>query len=150
MPPLQHCCFAIAAVLALSGAVLSPDVGAQTTTHTPLPTAISWDCWLAISDPVSIRCIAAREGQPAPDQESDPLETVLLDHVHTLLHSGRVMEIEGVVLKNLQVLQTGSIWTIRIWNQPDEVSWLEDRPAILVRAVLCPRGVACNVLIARP
>lgn len=136
------------AILA-TGALLSPLLDAQTTVD-PRPNSLSWDCWLATSEPVSIRCIEAREGRPAANPETDPLEAILLDHVHTLLHSGRTVEIEGIVVSNIEVFRNGSIWTIRIWSLPHELSWVEDRPATLVRRALCPAGVSCNVLIVRP
>ncbi len=139
----------IGAVLGLASATLSPASVAQSNAN-PSQNSLSWDCWLATSEPVSIRCIAAREGRPTPDPEADARETLLLDHVHTLLHSGRAVEIEGVLVSNLEVFQNGSIWTIRIWSLPHELSWLEDRPATLVRRALCPAGIACNVLIVRP
>lgn len=148
MPRLRPFRLVTVAALAFSGALACPGVHAQTAGE--LPDGLSWDCWLATSDPVSIRCLAAREGQPAADPLTDPMERLLLDHVHTLLHSGRTVEIEGILVRNLDVFQNGSIWTIRIWSVPYEASWLEDRPATLVRKTLCPPGITCNVLIVRP
>jgi hypothetical protein len=111
---------------------------------------VSWDCWLSLSQVISIRCIAAREGIPPADPARDNMETVLLDHIHALIHSGHPVDIDGVVSRNLEVFHEGSIWTIRVWNIPYDSSWAEDRPARLVRAVLCPAGVTCNVLVVRP
>jgi hypothetical protein len=111
---------------------------------------VSWDCWLSLPQVISIRCIAAREGMPPADPARDDMETVLLDHIHTLIHSGHPVDIDGVVSKNIEVFHEGSIWTIRVWNIPYDSSWAEDRPARLVRAVLCPAGVTCNVLVVRP
>lgn len=138
----------IVAAVAFSGVLACPCVKAQSAGG--VANSLSWDCWLATSDPVSIRCMAAREEQPAADPLSDSMETLLLDHVHALLHSGRTVEIEGILVRNLEVFQNGSIWTIRIWSVPHEISWLEDRPATLVRKTLCPPGIPCKVLIVRP
>jgi hypothetical protein len=116
----------------------------------PTPGAkLAWDCWVSSGSVVSIRCIAAREGMEPADPALDTSETVLLDHVHNLIHSGRGIEVDGVVLANIDVFRRGSIWTIRVWNYPVESSWIEDRPARLVRAALCPSGTACEVFVSR-
>lgn len=133
---------------AAAATAAAPTAYAQTSEPPPL-TTLSWDCWVSTAQNIAIRCIAAREGMPPPDQTQDPLEAALLGHVHNLIHSGRSTEIDGVVLSNIQVLKDGSVWTIHVWNHPYDSSWLEDRPARLVRATLCPAGYTCNVLIAR-
>lgn len=110
---------------------------------------LSWDCWISSGQVLSIRCIAAREGIEPADPALDPWEAVLLDHVHNLIHSGKGIEIDGVVLANVDILRQGSIWTIRLGNYPLESSWIEDRPARIVRAALCPPGTACEVFVSR-
>jgi hypothetical protein len=111
----------------------------------PVPGATrSWDCWISAGPVVSIRCIAAREGMEPPDPALGSGEAVLLDHIHNLIHSGKGIEIDGVVLANIEVFREGSIW-----NYPLESSWLEDRPARVVRAALCPPGTPCQVFVSR-
>lgn len=134
--------------LALTAAVLlALSAGARAQTS---PSAVSWDCWVSLSEAIAIRCIAAREGIPPADPALDDMQTVLLDHIHTLIHAGSTVAIDGIVANNLEVFKDGSIWTIRIWNIPYDSSWAEDRPTRLVRAVLCPRDVACKVMVTRP
>ncbi len=135
--------------LALAASLLAAAPAARAQTGDPPPPTLSWDCWLSTAQTIAIRCLRAREGL-APDPAQDPQEAALLDHVHELIHSGRIREIDGVVLSNIQILRDGSIWTIHVWNLPYDSSWLEDRPANLVRITLCPAGYACNVLLNRP
>ena len=116
----------------------------------PVPaTRLSWDCWVSSGQVVSIRCIAAREGMEPADPALDSTEAVILDHVHNLIHRGKGIEIDGVVLANIDIFRQGSIWTIRLWNYPLESSWIEDRPARIVRAALCPAGATCEVFVSR-
>jgi len=137
--------------LAVAAAVLAAAPFARAQTTEPPPAAmLSWDCWVSAAQTIAIRCITARESTPPPDPTQDLREAALLDHVHNLIHSGRSGEIDGVILANLQVLKDGSVWTIHVWNQPYDSSWLEDRPAGLVRATLCPAGYSCSVLVTRP
>lgn len=133
----------------MAAALLAAAPAARAQTTDPPPPTLDWDCWVSTAQTVAIRCIRAQEGL-APDPAQDPLETALLDRVHDLIHSGRTTEIDGVVLANIQVLKDGSIWTIHVWNQPYDSSWLEDRPARLVRATLCLAGYVCNVVLNRP
>lgn len=118
-------------------------------TQTPQPGVLDWDCWVSTTAPVAIRCIVARETLAAGAGE-DALQAALLEHVHSLIHERRTQEIDGVLLPNLQVLSEGSVWSVFIWNQPFDASWLEDRPRQVVRIALCPAGYRCNVFLERP
>jgi hypothetical protein len=118
--------------------------------QTPAPPAkLAWDCWISPVKEVTIRCIAAREGNEPADPALDSAEAVVLDHVHNLIHRGKGVEIDGVVLANIDVFRQGSVWNIRLWNYPLEASWAEDRPAKIVRAALCPAGTTCEVFVSR-
>lgn len=136
-------------LLALVGAASASWLGAALA-QTPVPTTkLAWDCWISSGKVVNIRCIAAREGMEPADPALDSGEPVVLDHVHNLIHNGKGIEIDGVVLANIDVFRKGSIWNIRLWNYPHEASWIEDRPARIVRAALCPAGTACEVFVSR-
>lgn len=140
-------CHGIWWLLAVAGAGCWPFAALG---QTPAPvTKLAWDCWIAMGKVVSIRCIGAREGMEPADPALDSREAVVLDHVHNLIHNGKGIEIDGVVLANIDVVRQGSIWNIRLWNYPHESSWIEDRPARIVRAALCPAGTACEVFVSR-
>jgi len=110
---------------------------------------LDWDCWVSTTEPIAIRCIVARETRVSGTDE-DELQAALLEHIHSLIHARRTQEIDGVLLSNLQVLGEESVWSIFIWNQPFDTSWLEDRPRNVVRIALCPPDYACNVFLERP
>lgn len=133
----------LAAVSMAAATLVYPQAGAVA------PGTLDWDCWVSTTEPVAIRCIVARETR-ASGADEDELEAALLEHVHSLIHSRRTQEIDGVLLSNLQVLGEGSVWSIFIWNQPFDTSWREDRPKNVVRIALCPPDYACNVFLERP
>lgn len=117
-------------------------------THTP-ETVAAWDCWIAIDDPVRIRCIADRDsleraGAEDPAQE---LETVLLDAIHDAIHRGELRDIDQLLRDNPAVLRPGSVWTVYLYTLPTRESWLEGRPATLIRAVLCQNDRSCRVFL---
>lgn len=110
---------------------------------------LDWDCWVSTSQPIAIRCIAAREAR-ALGADEDEVQAALLDEIHSLIHRRRAREIDSVLLSNLQVLKEGSVWSIFVWNEPFDASWREDRPREVVRLALCPADSACNVFLERP
>lgn len=136
-------------LLAIAGAACAWSVGTAPA-QTPAPaTKLAWDCWVSSGNTVSIRCIAAREGMEPADPALDSAEAVVLDHVHNLIHNGKGIEVDGVVLANIDVFRQGAVWNIRLYNYPLDASWIEDRPARIVRAALCPAGATCEVFVSR-
>lgn len=137
-------CRALLAAVSIAAAVL-----AYSQVQTVSSGTLDWDCWVSTTEPIAIRCIVARETL-APGADEGELEAALLDHIHSLIHARRTQEIDDVLLSNLPALREESVWSISIWNQPFDSSWLEDRPRHIVRAALCPSGYTCNVLLERP
>lgn len=124
----------------------SPETQAQTASETKV---LAWDCWIGAEGTVKIRCIRCRDKLPPSDLDDD-LESVLLEHIHGRIHSGQTSELDRFVQQNAQVFRETSLWTILIYSLPYDSSWLEQRPQRLVKAVLCPQGYECPVLLRRP
>lgn len=117
--------------------------------------SIYWDCWIEDNnvDPTSINCIRDFDSpvyKPAQGGSKAELEEVLLKHIHEQIHAGNTTEIGKFIRSNVEVFGRNSIWGISIYSEPYETSWDEGRPETLVRALLCPRNVACTVMINRP
>lgn len=110
---------------------------------------LAWDCWIGAEGIVKIRCILCRDKLPPSDLDDD-LESALLEHIHSRIHSGQTSELDRLVQQNAQIFRDTSLWTIFIHSLPYDSSWLEQRPQRLVRAVLCPQGYECPVLLPRP
>lgn len=109
-------------------------------------------CWLGADGAPyfarKIRCIADRELrlEELPDMESP----TLVDLLHRELHFGSAASTEKMFKANIErVRESGEVWTIRIFNEPYESSWAEERPQRLVDSVLCPVGWTCTVLFTR-
>lgn len=124
----------------------APETQAQTAPETKV---LAWDCWIGAEEPVKIRCIRCRDKLPPSDTDDD-LESALLEHIHSRIHSGQTSELDRFVRQNAPVFLDTSIWTIFIHTLPYDSSWQEQRPQRLVRAVLCPQGYECPVLLRRP
>ncbi|MBI2313305.1 MAG: hypothetical protein HYU77_12475 [Betaproteobacteria bacterium] len=123
---------------------------AGTPAQTPETKLLPWDCWVGAEIPVTIRCIQDRDNLLRAEEFTSDLEALLLDHIHSRIHSGDTSELDRFVRDNTRVFREGSIWTIQIHNFPYESSWVEERPQRLVRAVLCPPGYDCPVLLRKP
>lgn len=124
----------------------APETQAQTAPETKV---LAWDCWIGTEETVKIRCIRDRDNLPPSDTDDD-LESALLEHIHSRIHSGQTSELDRFVQQNAHVFRETSIWTIIIHSLPYDSSWLEQRPQRLVRAALCPQGYECPVLLRRP
>lgn len=95
-----------------------------------------------------IRCIADREIrlEEMPDMESPGI----IDILHRELHFGSGVSTEKMFKANIErVRESGEVWNIRIFTDPYDSSWEEQRPQKLVNAVLCPRDLTCAVTFTR-
>lgn len=113
---------------------------------------LAFDCWISSEDAYApihyIACIEDRGDAPAADDALDSPETVVLDTIHRLLHSGTGSELAQYVGANAATLRNGEIRKIRIFTYPSAWSWDDERPQLLVR-LLCPDGYDCPVFFRR-
>jgi hypothetical protein len=117
----------------------------------PVP-GIGMHCWLGVDGAPffarKIRCIADRELrlEELPDMASP----TIIDILHRELHFGSAVSTEKIFKANIErVRESGEVWNIRIFNEPYDASWEEQRPQALVNAVLCPRDTTCTVMFTR-
>jgi len=117
----------------------------------PVP-GVGLHCWLG-SDGApffarKIRCITDRELRL--DELPDLQSPTIVDLLHRELHFGTAVSTERVFKANIErVQESAEVWTIRIFNEPYDSSWEEQRPQRLVNAVLCPAGWNCTVMFTR-
>ncbi len=135
-------------IRALRLAALLGTAFSASATHTP-ETVAAWDCWIATDDPVRIRCIADRDSleRAIAENPAQDLEAVLLDAIHDAIHRGELRDIDRLLRDNPAVLRPGSMWTVYLYTLPTRESWLEGRPATLIRAVLCRNDRSCRVFL---
>lgn len=111
--------------------------------------AAGWDCWVDSGEGGGIRCIADRDVRPRSPGDSsaddDEGAEVLLERVHDSLHRGDPARAGELVRDRAHLLRPGDVWTVRLSAPPTETSWLEGRPARLVRALMCRGTPACPV-----
>lgn len=91
----------------------------------PASAATHWLCGLS-RDGVRLVCLAD------PDELADPLP----------MQTGSVTPV--VVRGTRFPLDPGTVYTVDLWNVPDDVQWLE----LLARATICYRSPGCTVSVA--
>lgn len=116
------------------------------------PAVVGFHCWIGTDGaPLytrRIRCIADRELrlEEMPDLESPNI----VDLLHRELHFGSGVSTEKLFKANVErVRESREVWNIRIFTDPYDSSWEEQRPQQLVNAVLCPRDLTCTVTFTR-
>lgn len=121
------------------------------TSGEPVP-GVGFHCWIGTDGaPLftrRIRCIADRELrlEEMPDMESPNI----IDLLHRELHFGSGVSTEKAFKANIErVREAGEVWNIRIFTDPYDSSWEEQRPQKLVNAVLCPSDTTCAVMFSR-
>lgn len=117
----------------------------------PVP-GVGLHCWLGADGAPffarRIRCIADRELrlEELPDMASP----TIIDILHRELHFGSAVSTEKIFKANIErVRESGEVWNIRIFNEPYDSSWEEQRPQALVNAVLCPVAATCTIMFTR-
>lgn len=141
------------AAIALAGTPPGP-AGARPPLARPAPAAVdAWDCWVDAGDGGGIRCIADRDRPlPLPEEFSgdDEAAEALLELVHDYLHRGRPARASELAREQSHLLRRGDLWIVRLSAPPLDSSWREDRPARLVRSVLCRGLPGCSVSFHHP
>jgi hypothetical protein len=114
------------------------------------PAEVGFDCWIGTEGPpfhlTYIRCISDRE-LPHPELADARLND-FLDRLHREFHDKSGKAAEQMYKANIELVrESRSVWNIRIYSYPYELSWAEGRPQQLVRAVLCPKDIPCTVVL---
>lgn len=133
-------------------AVLFATATAFGQTNTEPAPGVGFHCWIGTDGaPLftrRIRCIADRELrlEEMPDMDSPGI----IDLLHRELHFGSGVSTEKVYKANIErVRESGQVWSIRIFTDPYDTSWEDQRPQKLVDAVLCPTEATCAVMFSR-
>lgn len=133
-------------------AVLFTAVSVLGQTNTDPSPGVGFHCWIGTDGaPLftrRIRCIADRvlRLEEMPDMESPDI----IDLLHRELHFGSGVTTEKVYKANIErVRESGKVWSIRIFTDPYDTSWEDQRPQKLVNAVLCPTEETCTVMFSR-
>jgi hypothetical protein len=112
---------------------------------------MAWDCWVDDSARiVEIRCIHDRDGNVVDEEISREQREILLDHIHRMIHGGNGEGLDSLVAHNWHVLNDDDLWSIVIFSPPYPSSWEEQRPKKLVRSLLCPGSVECEIFMREP
>lgn len=93
------------------------------------------------------------EGQPpqaAPDDPEDELEAEVLDQIYSKILVGDTARLDDLVEKHNGDLRKDSVWAIKIHTLPLDSSWLENRPARIVKSALCRGYSSCSVILREP
>ena len=117
----------------------------------PVP-GVGLHCWLGAEGAPffarTIRCITDRELRL--EEIPDMATPAIIDILHRELHFGSAASAERAFKANIErVRESAEVWNIRIFSEPYDSSWEEQRPQQLVSAVLCPRNTSCTVMFTR-
>lgn len=88
--------------------------------------------------------------QAAPDEPEDEMEAVVLDQIYNKILAGDTARLDDLVEKHNGDLRKDSVWAILIHTLPLDSSWLENRPARIVKSALCRRQPSCPVILREP
>lgn len=88
--------------------------------------------------------------QAAPDEPDDELEAGVLDQIYSKILAGDTARLDDFVERHNGDLRKDSVWVIKIHTFPLESSWLENRPARIVKSALCRGFPSCSVILREP
>jgi hypothetical protein len=89
-------------------------------------------------------------GQTATDEPDDELEAEVLDQIYSRILVGDTARLDDLVEKHNGDLRKDSVWAIKIHTLPIDSSWLENRPARIVKSALCRGYSSCSVILREP
>ncbi|MBI5658394.1 MAG: hypothetical protein HZC43_02345 [Nitrosomonadales bacterium] len=93
---------------------------------------------------------SGRFPQAAPDEPEDEMEAGVLDQIYNKILAGDTARLDDLVEKHSSDLRKDSVWAINIHTLPLDSSWLENRPARIVKSALCRRQPSCSVILREP
>lgn len=84
------------------------------------------------------------------DESEHEVETEVLDQIYSKILAGDTARLDDFVEKHNDDLSKGSVWVIKIYSFPADSSWLENRPARIVKSALCRGSRSCSVILHEP
>lgn len=88
--------------------------------------------------------------QTAPDEMDNELEAEVLDQIYSKILVGDTARLDDFVERHGSDLRKDSVWMIKIHSLPMDSSWLENRPARIVKSALCRGRPSCSVILREP
>ena len=88
--------------------------------------------------------------QSSPDEMDNELEAEVLDQIYSKILVGDTARLDDFVERHSSDLRKDSVWMIKIHSLPMDSSWLENRPARIVKSALCRGRPSCSVILREP
>ena len=88
--------------------------------------------------------------QAVPSDPEDEVEAEVLDQIYSKILAGDTARLDDFVEEHNDDLSKGSVWVIKIYSFPMDSSWLENRPARVVKSALCRGSRSCSVILHEP
>lgn len=88
--------------------------------------------------------------QAEQDDTDNELEAEVLDQIYSKILVGDTARLDDLVERHSSDLPKDSVWMIKIHSLPLDSSWLENRPARIVKSALCRGHPSCSVILREP